>query len=131
MDFIFSVSDNFEGECNINVQYIYIYKWTHKIYICIVFHFLTIGWQRLITMKAYLSWIANIMVADGLAPCVARACTAMILTHFARVCLLCLYMMLVDMSYGPLAIYAKLWVAHAPGMPGTFSPPPTSKETAS
>ena len=25
----------------------------------------------------------------------------------------------------------KLWVAHAPGMPGTFSPPPTSKETAS
>ena len=25
----------------------------------------------------------------------------------------------------------KLWVAHAPGLPGTFSPPPTSKETAS
>ena len=23
--------------------------------------------------------------------------------------------------------YVKLWVAHAPGMPGTFSPPPTSK----
>ena len=23
---------------------------------------------------------------------------------------------------GPLARYAKLWVAHAPGMPGTFSP---------
>ena len=22
-----------------------------------------------------------------------------------------------------------MWVAHAPGMPGTFSPPPTSKET--
>ena len=30
---------------------------------------------------------------------------------------------------GPLTRYAKLWVAHAPGMPGTFSPPPTSKET--
>ena len=28
-------------------------------------------------------------------------------------------------------IYVKLRVAHAPGMPGTFSPPPTSKETAS
>ena len=32
---------------------------------------------------------------------------------------------------GPLTRYAKLWVAHAPGMPGTFFPPPTSKETAS
>ena len=27
-------------------------------------------------------------------------------------------------SHGPLARYVKLWVAHAPGMPGTFSPPP-------
>ena len=26
--------------------------------------------------------------------------------------------------HGPLARYAKLRVAHAPGMPGTFSPPP-------
>ena len=34
-------------------------------------------------------------------------------------------------SNGPLARYVKLRVAHAPGMPGTFSPPPTSKETAS
>ena len=25
---------------------------------------------------------------------------------------------------GPLARYIKLWVAHAPGMPRTFSPPP-------
>ena len=25
--------------------------------------------------------------------------------------------------HGPLAWYVKLWVAHAPGMPGTFSPP--------
>ena len=33
--------------------------------------------------------------------------------------------------YGPLARYVKLWVAHAPGMPGMFSPLPTSKETAS
>ena len=32
---------------------------------------------------------------------------------------------------GPLTKYVKLPVAHAPGMPGTFSPPPTSKETAS
>ena len=32
---------------------------------------------------------------------------------------------------GPLARYIKLRVAHAPGMPGTFSPPPTSKETVS
>ena len=26
--------------------------------------------------------------------------------------------------HGPLARYVKLRVAHAPGMPGTFSPPP-------
>ena len=32
---------------------------------------------------------------------------------------------------GSLTRYVKLWVAHAPGMLGTFSPPPTSRETAS
>ena len=26
--------------------------------------------------------------------------------------------------HGPLTRYVKFWVAHAPGMPGTFSPPP-------
>ena len=26
--------------------------------------------------------------------------------------------------HGPLASYVKLWVTHAPGMPGIFSPPP-------
>ena len=31
--------------------------------------------------------------------------------------------------HGPLNRYVQLWVAHAPAMPGTFSPP--SKETAS
>ena len=30
---------------------------------------------------------------------------------------------------GPLTRHVKLWVVHAPGMPVTFSPPPTSKET--
>ena len=30
---------------------------------------------------------------------------------------------------GPLTRYVQLRVAHAPGIPGTFSPPPTSKET--
>ena len=34
-------------------------------------------------------------------------------------------------GYGPLTRYRKLPVAHALGMPGMFSPPPTSKETAS
>ena len=33
--------------------------------------------------------------------------------------------------HGRLIRYANLRVAHAPGMPGTFSSPPTSKETAS
>ena len=32
---------------------------------------------------------------------------------------------------GPLTRYVKLRVVHAPGMPGMFTPPPTSKETAS
>ena len=32
---------------------------------------------------------------------------------------------------GPPTRYVKLRVAHAPRMPGTYSPPPTSKETAS
>ena len=27
-------------------------------------------------------------------------------------------------DHGVFSIYVKLWVAHAPGMPGTFSPPP-------
>ena len=34
-------------------------------------------------------------------------------------------------SHGPLTRYVKLRVAHARGIPGTFSPPPTLKETAS
>ena len=33
--------------------------------------------------------------------------------------------------YEPLTRYVKLRVAHAPGMLGTFCPPPNSKETAS
>ena len=33
-------------------------------------------------------------------------------------------------GYGPLTRFVKLRVAHAPGMPGTFSPPPTSMEIA-
>ena len=32
---------------------------------------------------------------------------------------------------GPITRYVKWRVAHAPGMPGTFSPPPTSNQTAS
>ena len=36
-----------------------------------------------------------------------------------------------DCPHGPLTRYAKLRFAHAPGMPGAFSPPPTSKEIAS
>ena len=36
-----------------------------------------------------------------------------------------------DRMNGPLTRYVKMWVAHVPGMSGTFSPPPTSKETAS
>ena len=31
-----------------------------------------------------------------------------------------------SVCYGPLTRYVKLWVAHAPGIPGTFSPPRVS-----
>ena len=31
---------------------------------------------------------------------------------------------LCSLFHGPLARYVKMQVAHAPGMPGTFSPPP-------
>ena len=33
------------------------------------------------------------------------------------------------LEHGPLARYVKLRVAHAPGMPGTFSPPPRVSDT--
>ena len=36
-----------------------------------------------------------------------------------------------QLVHGPFTRYVILWVAHAPEIPGTFSPPPTSKETAS
>ena len=38
---------------------------------------------------------------------------------------------IIGWCHGPLTRYVVLWVTHAPGMPGTFSPWPTSKETAS
>ena len=34
-------------------------------------------------------------------------------------------------KHRPLTRYEKSWVAHAPGMSGTFSPPPSPNETAS
>ena len=34
-------------------------------------------------------------------------------------------------AHGPLARYVKLRVAHGPGIPGTFYPPPISKEIVS
>ena len=35
-----------------------------------------------------------------------------------------------ESAHGPLARYVKLWVAHAPGMPGTFSPPQWVRDPA-
>ena len=42
-----------------------------------------------------------------------------------------LYTQVNVLGHGPLARYVKLWIAHAPGMPGTFSPPPISTKTTS
>ena len=47
--------------------------------------------------------------------------------HVPNVCEFDFY---VYLCHGPLARYVKLRVAHASGMPGTFSLPPASKETA-
>ena len=33
-----------------------------------------------------------------------------------------------NLKHGPLAKYVKMWVAHAPRMPGTYSPPPRSSD---
>ena len=49
-----------------------------------------------------------------------------------RICLSCdrvIWWYAISHLHGSLARYVKLRVAQAPGMPGTFSPPPTSKET--
>ena len=40
------------------------------------------------------------------------------------------YSILNNLMHGPLTRYVKLRVAHALGLPGTLSPPPTWKETA-
>ena len=46
-------------------------------------------------------------------------------------CLCCSTPQYITVVHGPLTRYVKLRVSHAPGMSGTFSPPPTSKETVS
>ena len=48
--------------------------------------------------------------------------TSSLIKYIRATCTLC---------HGPLTGYANLRVAHAPGMPRTFSPPPTSEEIAS
>ena len=45
------------------------------------------------------------------------------------VCLLTWQLFEKQRFHGPLTRYVNLRVVHAPGMPGTFSSPPTSKET--
>ena len=52
----------------------------------------------------------HIMATDDVATQRAGAAVVMALTYVSR--------------NGPLTRYSKLRVAHAPGMPGTFSPPP-------
>ena len=56
-------------------------------------------------------------------PPVPSPCPSLMYLHVVYSC--------VDGQYWPLTRYVKLRFAHAPGIPGTFSPPPTSKETTS
>ena len=60
----------------------------------------------------------------------ARVCSKNYV-HGSWFTVFCCCLIPVDLTYGPLTRYVQLRVAHAPGVPGTFSPPPTSKETAS
>ena len=46
-------------------------------------------------------------------------------------CYILFFNTLCPWSHGPLARYVNLRTVHVLGMPGTFSPPPTSKKTAS
>ena len=52
-------------------------------------------------------------------------------TGIEHVTLTPLLLALSSWCHGSLTRYVKLRVAHAPGMPGTFYPPPTSNEAAS
>ena len=49
-------------------------------------------------------------------------------TKFCSFDVATLYLSIHTYTHGPLTRYVKLWVAHAPGMPRTFSPTPISKE---
>ena len=51
------------------------------------------------------------------------ACSYVTMTVYIQMCT-CLYALVYVWSHGPLARYVKWQVAHALGMPGTFSPPP-------
>ena len=52
------------------------------------------------------------------------------LYRFIQRCLECHICSYLDFTHGPLTRDVKLWTEHAPGMPGTFSSAPTSKEFA-
>ena len=72
-------------------------------------------------MAVILSWLqcVNYEIVSNLS-CILQYATSMI-----KSCPTCI-------DHGPLTRYVKLQVAHAPGMPGTYiPPPPISKETAS
>ena len=70
------------------------------------------------------SFVGSIVPADGLTQSAASPFADTVITKAES-------RNYTGTAHGPLTRYVKLRVAHAPGMPGTFSPPPTSKETAS
>ena len=59
-------------------------------------------------------------------------CQLLLGTHCSKICFK-IQIVWLNKSHknGPRTRYVKLWAAHAPEMTGTFSPPPTSKGTAS
>ena len=86
----------------------------------------------------------NVMALQGITPATCRAqwdikiffyifFVVLVLCHWTFICFgfmavtqhVCCAIRLVR-CHGPLARYVELWVAHAPGMPGTFSSPRVS-----
>ena len=77
--------------------------------------------QRRMLIQVLMTWEEEGLVPEGDNPNAYREVSEWDPLFLARIILI----------LGPLVRYLKLRVAHAPGIPGTFSPPQTLNETVS
>ena len=73
----------------------------------------TYPWVRDIRMLLVQALVDSLLTGSQ---CLTRVCSVRLMSNHPAI--------LVGNWHGPLARYVQLGVAHAPGMPGTFSPPP-------